>query len=331
MLRQARTLLRSATISGALILAAVPVTGQDNGDDDRVGAGECCLSLLIPTGARATALGNALTARGGADALFVNPAGLAALERDEFRIHNAPTEIETTNTFGVAFRIRSAGIVALNYRMIDLGSIEGRDETGQPTGEIRFYNHMLLASFATRLGGGVAAGITYMLYQERETCKGFCERPSLTATTHGVDFGVQYHPPIWPSLQLGASITHFALPLQVINAEQAAPTPARIRAGAAYEVLHHFSADSAVAVWLSSDVAVSWRQDVPLTWSGGAEAVLDETIFVRIGYATGSGRDAGAAVGLGLRYERFDVGVAKSFDPSGLVRDPYQITFAVSF
>ena len=329
--RFVRALLRSALFTSAFLIPWAPALAQDD-PDDRVSASECCLALLFPTGARAVGLGNALTARGGADAVFVNPAGLAALARDEFRIHNAPTEVETTNTFGIAFRIRSAGAVAFNYRLIDFGSFISTDENQQQTGEVRIYDHMLLASFATHLGSGVAAGITYMLFQSRQSCSGFCQQPSVAATTHGVDFGVQYHPRLWPSLQLGASITHFALPLQVINAEQAAPTPSRVRAGAAYEVLHHFSQDSAVAIWLSSDVSFSWRPDIPPTLSTGAEAVLDNTIFVRVGYSTGTGRNAGAAVGLGLRYERFDVGIAKSFvDPSAIDRDPYQISFAVSF
>ncbi|HSJ10858.1 MAG TPA: PorV/PorQ family protein [Longimicrobiales bacterium] len=322
--------LVAALLVGSLVLPQ-RAAGQDD-PDDRVGAAECCLPLLFPIGARAVGLGNALTARGGADALFVNPAGLAALDRDEFRIHNANTDIETSNTFGVAFGISTAGILALSYRLVDYGTFTATGKGGEITGEVRIIEHMLLSTFATQLGGGLAAGITYKIYQSRQSCSGFCEQPPFAATTHGIDFGVQYHPPLWKALQLGTSITHFGLPLQVINAEQTSPTPARVRAGAAYEVLHHFAADSAVSIWLSTDVAASWRQGVPATVGVGAEVIMDNTIFVRAGYASGGGRNAGAGVGLGLRYDRFDIGIARSFVDAGATdRDPFQITFSVAF
>jgi len=329
---RARRALRAVPFAAVLLCHAAVATAQDPPDDDRVGAAECCLPLLFPVGARAVGLGNALTARGGPDALFVNPAGLAALARDEFRIHNAATDVETSNAFSLAFRIRSAGSFALTYRLVDYGSFPATDETGQQIGEARVLDHMLITSFATQLGGGLAAGISYKLYQFRSDCSGFCGEPGFAATTHGVDFGVQYHPPIWKSLQLGASLMHAGLPLQVVNAEQASPTPTRIRAGAAYEMLHHFVKDSTITGWLMTDVSGSWRQGVPVIVSTGGELVLDETIFVRAGYSTGSGRNAGAAVGLGLRYDRFDIGIARSFVDAGATdKDPFQITFAVSF
>jgi hypothetical protein len=122
------------------------------------------------------------------------------------------------------------------------------------------------------------------------------------------------------------------VPLQVLNAEQADPTPTRFRAGAAYEVMHHFSSDSTTALWASFDVSGSWRQGVEPRVGAGAELVLDETIFVRAGYASGSGRASGAGVGIGLRYDRFELGIARSFvGAAGGGQDPFQITFAVGF
>jgi hypothetical protein len=319
---------------GLLVLSwARPTLAQSaSAANARVGAVECCLPLLFPVGARAVGVGGSLTARPGPDGVFVNPASLAQLGRDEFRIHNAETEIETSNTFALAFGVRAVGSFGLSYRLVDYGEIEATDDFGTPTGRMRLLAHALMASFATTMAPGLYAGVSYKLYQFRQDCSGFCGVPGFAATTHALDLGVQYHPRLWPALQLGAAVTHFGLPLQVINAEQADPMPTRIRAGAAYELLHHVSADSTTFLWASADVSGSWRDGVGTTGGVGLELVLDRTIFVRAGYRTGSGRDAGAAVGVGLSYDRFDVGVARSFISSGIGGpDPFQITFAVGF
>jgi hypothetical protein len=320
-LRVRTSLLRDGLVVALVVVTAVtPLRAQD----DRVIATECCLQMLLSVGARSVALGGALTARPGPDGIFANPAALAGLSRDEFRIHNAKTDLETTNTFGVAFGVRSAGTLGLTYRLADYGETEVTDEQGNAIGTVRLAAGVLLASFATRMGRGVSAGVSYMFYH--------FNGPGFNATTHGVDFGAQLAPESLPYLQLGASFVHVGLPLQVFNAEQAAPTPGRFRAGAAYEMMHHFAPDSTTALWASADLSGSWHEGVPIEVGGGLELSLDETIFVRAGYMSGSGSNSGASVGVGLRYQRFDVGIAKSFVTAASGgTDPFQITFAIGF
>jgi uncharacterized protein YbaR (Trm112 family) len=75
-------------------------------------------------------LGSALTARSGADALFLNPAGWRADARRVPR-PQCETEFESSNAFGLAFRIRGAGVLGLAYRLVDYGESEATDRTGQ--------------------------------------------------------------------------------------------------------------------------------------------------------------------------------------------------------
>jgi hypothetical protein len=332
--RAAGAWFRGAVGAVCLTLSAgmsAPLFGQDRVPERGISAVECCQQLLVPVGARASALAGALTARGGPDVVFINPAALAALTRDELRIHTEKTEVESTTALGLAFRIRGAGVLGLAYRLSEYGDSEATDEVGQVTGRLRPLEHFLLASFATSMGPGIAAGVSYKTYQLRNQCEGFCGGFDFAATTHAVDFGVQYHPALWPTLQLGASILHLGLPLQVLNAEQADPTPARLRVGGAYELMHHFSADTTTALWLSADLTGSWREGVQRQAAAGLELVLDHTIFVRGGYATGTGRESGAGIGVGLRYDRFDVGIARRFGVGLGVQDPFQITFSLAF
>jgi hypothetical protein len=64
----------------------------------------------------------------------------------------------------------------------------------------------------------------------------------------------------------------------------------------------------------------------------GLELSFQETLFLRGGYGGSSGFAGGGAVGVGLRYNRFDVAVAKSFVSSPLDdSEPVQVTFGIRF
>src|SRR5699024_10441866 len=123
---------------------------------------------------------------------------------------------------------------------------------------------------------------------------------------------------------------HAGQPLQVRNALQASNTPSRVRVGGAYELMHLFSSDSTTTLWGAVDGAASWHEGVDPQVSAALELAIDRTIFVRSSYASGTGRGTGGAIGLGLVYGRFDIGVAKAFvtaDESA----PIQVSLAVRF
>jgi hypothetical protein len=293
---------------------------------------ECCLTLTYTVGARALALGQAITARTDASAYFVNPALLGGLVDDEFLIHNAPTSIDKATTFTLIITSAVAGNFALGYRLIDLGEQEALNGPGQPVGTLSTIEHVLTASYATHVSAGLSAGVSYELYQSRAICQGFCATGNLISTTHAIALGLQFRPSPLPALDLGASLIHLGFPLQAINAEQADPTPARVRIGVAYEILHHFQADSTTHLHLSADLVDRWRGPGDVELDVGAELSFQRTIFLRAGYAGGAGLSSGGAVGVGVNYDRFDVGVATSFVSTAADESPpYQITFGIRF
>jgi len=313
------------------ILAVLPVRATPAAaQSGSVPAAECCLVLLLPIGARAVGLGHAITSRTGAEGLFVNPALIADVGSDQFVIHNTRTDIEASNTFSLLIRSELIGSMALSWRLIDYPEQVTQDIPGQPLGTLTLRAHVLTASYATQVVAGLNAGVNYKLYQFRSDCQGACQDQEFAATTHGLDFGVQYRPSFSPSLQLGASILHLGFPLQVVNAEQAEPSPVRFHVGGAWEAAHHFTADSTITAWVSGDAVVSPR-DGSVHLNAGAELSLDETIFLRAGYGGGAGIVGGPAVGVGLRYDRFDIGVAKSFRAQPDDSDAIQVTFAIRF
>lgn len=303
--------------------------------DDAVSSAECCIDMLFPIGARTVALGAAVTARPGEDASFVNPAGLAFMRDDQFYAHRSSLADAKVTTLGVVFVSKDVGAFGIAYHLVDFGDQETTDEFGNPTGSASIIYQQLIASFGTRMRGGWSAGINYRLYDFRPTCSGTsCEETAKPGTTHMVDAGLVFEPRFLPTARLGAAIAHLGFPLQVNNAQQADPTPARLRVGAAYEAAHHFTRDTSVVVWLHADAIQRIRNGGSPAVALSAEVILDNTIYFRAGHATsGDGTTSGATgLGIGLKYQRFDVSVAKTLSTSELFSgEPFHVSFGVTF
>lgn len=290
--------------------------------------------MLLPVGARSVALGDAVTARPGQDAIFVNPAALAEFTSAQLSAHRSTLADASRTTLGGLYVMKDIGVFGLSYHLIDFGEQEATDEGGA-TGRFGVIYQQLIASFATRVGIGWSAGVNYRLYDYRPSCSGFaCTGLDEAGTTHMVDAGVTYEPSWLPSLRVGASMMHVGFPLQILNKAQADPTPARLRVGTAYEAGHHFTSDSLIAVWIHLDAVTRLRDPGSPAINFGIEVELDETIFFRAGHASaGDGiTGGGTGIGLGLKYQRFEVSVAKTVSASPLFEgEPINVSFAVTF
>lgn len=320
-----------ASLLGAL--APAVLRGQAIGEPwTEPGAGgavpshECCLELLLPVGARGTALGRALSALPSPEAVFGNPAGIAGLDGGALIIHHGRSVAGQIYAVSGLFTLRSVGTLGLSYELVDLGEIEGTDELGNPTGTIAIQDHLLVASFATHLAPGLAGGINYKIYHQQGGSV-------ISATTQAVDAGIQYRPGWLPWVSLGAGVTNVGFALQVKNAEQRDPLPSRIRVGVAYEVLRHVLPDSAFSLWVAMEVGGRLRDLRAPRASVGVELAARDAVFVRAGYAGGEGLESGAAVGFGLRHRRYDLAIARSFvrSPIDPDLDPLEISFGMSF
>lgn len=321
-------------LAAVMLLPAGALHGQAPPPEQEppVPATECCLVLLVPVGARAAALGGTMTARGSADAVFRNPAGLATLERGVFVIHHGQDFFGQSDAFSLLFAPPVVGAVGLSYQLIDHGEIEATDDSGQMVGLLSLRSHVLVASFATGIAGGLAAGLSYKLFHERHDCTGACGALDVAATTHGLDAGVRYRPVWLPALELGASVENLGFALQVVNAAQADPMPARVHAGAAYDVLAPLRRSDDLTLHVGVDLIDEWHDPGSPAASVGAEFAFQQLLFLRGGYVQGEGLGTGAALGLGLHWDRFILGLTRSFMNTRLAEtDPFQVTFGVTF
>jgi len=297
---------------------------------------EGALFLLLPVGAKSVSMGRAMTAMSGPESSFWNPAGLAAVDRSSFVVFRGDHAVGTATAISALATRPGLGTVAASYLLLDVGDQDLTDVEGNVLGTVSVRNHLAVASVATKLFDRLEAGLSLKLVRFKLSCRGICPDAGTTATTYAFDAGIQTTPIDGMPLRFGAMVAHLGPRLQVLNAEQADPLPARVRVAVAYDVVQSLVRSDQVRGWLTVELQDRLRDPGSLSYYIGSEiqAGAGDALFLRAGYVIGDlDQEAGGRVGLGLRYERFDLAIAKSLAVSTLTgeTEPVHVTFSIAF
>lgn len=323
------------TLAAAL---AAPARAQSPSRDaqDSGSSNEGALFLLLPVGAKAVALGRAMTALAGAESVWWNPAGLAEVREGRFLVYRGDHLAGEATAASAILTHSALGTGGISYQLLDVGTIDVTDTGGNVVGKLVGRNHLGVISLATRFWQKLGVGLNFKIVQSRFTCQGQCTDAGVTATTFAVDSGVQFSGLAGLPLRIGAMVAHAGSDLQIVNEEQADPLPTRLRVAAAYDVLGHFIDSDELGLSVAVELEDRWRNPGKPAKYVGTEftAGSGEALYVRAGYVFGAEQQVdGAAVGVGLRYDRFDLALAKSLATSGLAgeSEPVHISFGFVF
>jgi hypothetical protein len=300
------------------------------------GASEGGIFLLLPVGAKAVALGRAMTALPGAESVFWNPAGLGDLSGSRVLLYRGDYVAgEGTSASGLVSRA-GLGTIGATYHLLDVGEQDLTDEQGNVLGTISVRNHLGVFSAATRFWNRLNVGFNFKFVQFSQSCRGQCLDAGVTATTYAVDVGLQLTGLAGLPLRLGVMVAQAGPRFQVRNEEQADPLPTRVRASAAYEIIGTIGETDHLSLMLITEVEDRWRDfGSPALYLGSefAVGVEEALLVVRAGYVRGNGEQVdGAAIGVGIEYDRFDLSIAKSLAANITgVSDPVHVTFGIGF
>lgn len=318
-----------------LLLAFLTATGAE-AQSSGAPASEGALFLLLPVGAEGVSSGRAMSAKSSQEAAFWNPAGLAEINRGRFLMYRGETLAGEATAISMLFTPESWGTFGLSYQLLDVGTQDLTDSEGMTLGSITIRSHLGILSFAAPITRRVSTGVNFKLVQFRVDCRGQCDNPGIAASTYAVDLGLQATPIDRIPLRLGAMIAHLGPKLQVVNAEQADPLPTRMRVSASYNVLEHFLENEDFEFWTTVELEDRWRDPgSPSTYFGTEfSSGTADVVYVRAGYVVGRiDQPDGAAVGMGIRYERLELAVAKSLARPGLggESEPIHVTLGILF
>lgn len=313
------------------LLAVAPGAAAQDGSGDRA---EGALFLLLPVGAQGVSLGRAMTWVEGAEGAFWNPAGLAGVDRSQGVLFRGDHVAGTATAVTGLWSVQGLGTLGASYFLLDAGDIDQTDEFGNFTGTITIRNHLGIVSGATRLGPSLSAGVSLKMIRFQLSCRGICADEGTTATTYAIDAGLQAL--LVDRLRIGAMVAHLGPSLQVLNAEQADPLPTRVRVAAAYNVVAAITDTDDLRGWLAFEVEDRLRELGSLSYYLGTELTAGQVdaLSLRAGYVWSElTQEDGGRVGLGLRYERFDLSIAKSLAVSTLTgeTEPVHVTFSIGF
>lgn len=325
----------SVTAAGLLVLALAPAAGQAQ---EQACSTEGACELLLPVGAMGMGVARAMTALGGTESVWWNPAGLGRVASGAIQVTRGEDIAGETTTLTGLYHRPGFGTFGASYLLMDLGEVVLTDTEGNSLGRVSYRFHTGVLSGATLIRGRLALGMNLKLIQSRLRCRGECLDAGVTATTYGVDLGAQWTELLGLPVTLGAAVVHAGPRLQVVNEAQADPLPTRMRFGAAYDVLAHWAEAERfqARALLVAEVEDRWRNPgSPAVYVATELAALrDPSIALRAGYAFGRELQVdGAGVGIGIGFERFELGISKSLASSALAgeTDPVNITFGYVF
>lgn len=324
------------TLAGAACLALlVPlVAGAQTTSEDDPASNEGALFLLLPVGAKAVSLARAMTAMDGPESVFWNPAGLGGLSGSQVVLVRGEHFAGQATAASALLSRPGLGTLGFTYFLLDAGEQEQRDADNNFTGTLTVRNHLGIASAAAELSRSVSVGLSLKFIQFRRSCRGICLDEGTTATTYALDAGFLARP--GDALRIGGMVAHVGPRYQVLNAEQADPLPWRARLAVAYDVLDAILDREELGGWLAVEVQDRVLDPGSRSVFLGAEltAGTTEALFLRAGYGIGEfDQDDGASVGLGLRYQGFDLAIAKSLAVSTLTgeSEPIHVTLSYVF
>lgn len=327
---------RTSQILAVVLLAVISpglLVGQDALADPPPPEG--ALFLLLPVGAEGVSLGRAMTAAPSAESAFWNPAGLAGLARTEFLVMRGDPLAGVSTALSWLISRQPLGVLGLSYHLLDGGEQNLVDDQGNVRGVFGIRSHVGIVSAATPLARWLQVGLNMKIVRFDLTCRGQCDDAGVQASGWSGDLGFQSQPLANVPLRFGAMLAHFGPKFQVVNAAQADPLPTRIRVSAAYEILRHFEPPADLALWLRVEAEDRWRGPGDPSFYVGAELVVgsSDMVFLRASHAREEIKESAEnAFGLGLRYERFELALARSFSSSILEgSEPVYVSFAVRF
>ena len=281
------------------IVAAALVFGGAVGDARAQGAvaTEGALFLLLPVGARAVGMGQAVVAdRGGSEAIWWNPAGLGRVDAFEAAIHHSQTLVATGDAVSLVVPFSLLGVFAASADVVNFGEQEITDPTG-PVGTLLPRGFVFAGTYATGIGARLTAGVTYKIVQLRFDCTGLCPNlESISARTSALDLGVQFEPSDALPVTVGVALRNVGVRLQLKDSDQADPLPTRVHVGAVYR-LPRFEGFEDTEIRVAGDL-VDRLQVASPSARFGAELIHQNRFFLRAGYVVDEG--GGATIGAGV-------------------------------
>lgn len=313
-MRQRRSKRLALALAGTL-LSATALSRQAFAQSPT--ATEGAVFLLLPVGARASALGEAVTAsRQASEALWWNPAGIGTATSKEVSIHHSQSFVGTGDAVSIIIPSSLLGVLGIEFNLIDFGDQDIVDRDNNPLGTLLPRSVVLGATYGTNVVAGLSTGIGFKLVQLRVDCSGSCQSlPTFSGTSYAVDVGLQYDMGEHAPLSLGFAVRNLGIPFQVNDGPQSDPLPRRVQIGAEYRYVPPSTMADSIEIRASLDVIGGIETDERQHFirsprpRAGAELSWRRKAFARVGYVVRANQQESGGPSIGFGYASGSVAV----------------------
>jgi hypothetical protein len=316
-----RRLLFSAGLS-AILAASAWAQGPTGSEGS--------LFLLLPTGAQAVGMGQAMVAaKPGSEGIWWNPASIADQDKRELAIHHSKTIAGVGDALSFVLPTRSYGTAALSLNILNIGEQQVTDEFGTVVGVILPRDVVPAGTYSVALTKRLSAGMNYKVVQLRVDCSGQCASvgPGVESS-RAVDLGAQYEFEAGAPLTLGAAIRNLGGKLNSRETNARDPLPTQVEVGAMYRLkfIDHYVKDTELR---AAGSYINSREFGGKSVRFGTDVMYQGKVHLRAGFVGHDRRgDASASLGLGLQSGGFVFDIARTF--GGLPADNGQSPVYVS-
>ena len=291
---------------------------------------EGSLFLLLPTGAQAVGMGQAMVAgKPGSEGIWWNPASIADQDKRELAIHHSKTIAGVGDALTFVVPTRSYGTAALSLNILNLGDQQVTDQFNNVIGVIFPRDVVLGGTYAASVTKRLRAGLNYKVVQIRFDCSGECSSVGSEVTSsRALDLGAQYEVEAGAPLTFGAAIRNLGGRLNSRGTNQRDPLPTQVELGAMYRIkfLDHYVKDTELR---AAGSFINSREFGGKSVRFGTDVMYQGKLHLRAGFVGHDRRgDASAALGLGLQSGGFVFDIARTF--GGLPADNGQSPVYVS-
>jgi hypothetical protein len=316
-----RRLLSSVAISALLAGGA---RGQE------VSGSEGSLFLLLPTGAQAVGMGQAMVAaKPGSEGIWWNPASIAGEKKRELAIHHSTTVAGIGDALTFVTPIRSDGTLGTSINILNIGEQDVTDGSGEIIGHILPRDVVFAASLAMEITKRLTAGLNYKLIQLRVDCSGQCSTVGAEVkSSRAVDLGTQFAVHAGGPLTFGVAIRNLGGKLNSRETNRRDPLPTQLEIGAMYRLkfIDRYVKDTELRGAASF---VDTRSFGGKAVRFGTDVMYQNKVHLRAGYVGHDRRgDASASLGFGLQSGSLVFDIARTF--GGIPADNGQAPVYVS-
>ena len=201
---------------------------------------EGALFLLLPTGAQAVGMGQAIVAgKPGSEGIWWNPSSIARQDKRELAIHYSKTIAGTGTALSYVMKSRAHGTGAFSINLLDIGEQPIVDDNNQQIGVIFPRDIVFAGTYAATLGKRLNLGLNYKLVQIRTDCSGICTSVGAEVqSSSAADLGAQYQVRAGAPLTFGLAVRNLGGKLNSRETNQRDPLPTQVEFGAQYR--HRF-------------------------------------------------------------------------------------------